>query len=387
MNRIILIGNGFDLAHGMKTSYKDFIGDFWTKMIEDIRVNRTHDPYLNTYAFENEFLKIERLPQGGYQQLNYEKLKEICREHNSDFTIKNIFLKSVSDKSYIQNWVDIENEYYELLKKIMNDPIPPVKRDEESYLIKQLNSDFEAVKLLLSRYLKEQDKKYQLNPLIEIFYHISYIIYSQISVRDLSLSSLMKIPADDLIQIKGQLETKPNKILFLNFNYTSTAELYAGPNRSNQHEYNPNIIDTNTLHIHGSLKEFYKNPIIFGYGDELDDNYTQIEKLNDNEYLENIKSVKYLETRNYRNLLEFIESDQYQIFIMGHSCGTSDRTLLNTLFEHENCAAIKPFYHKRKDGSDNYSDIVRNITRNFNSKIKLRSRVINKIDCQPLIDF
>jgi Bacteriophage abortive infection AbiH len=25
MNRLILIGNGFDLAHGMKTSYKDFM--------------------------------------------------------------------------------------------------------------------------------------------------------------------------------------------------------------------------------------------------------------------------------------------------------------------------------------------------------------------------
>ena len=25
MNRLVLIGNGFDLAHGLKTSYKDFI--------------------------------------------------------------------------------------------------------------------------------------------------------------------------------------------------------------------------------------------------------------------------------------------------------------------------------------------------------------------------
>jgi len=31
MNRIILIGNGFDLAHGLKTSYKNFIDDFWNK--------------------------------------------------------------------------------------------------------------------------------------------------------------------------------------------------------------------------------------------------------------------------------------------------------------------------------------------------------------------
>ena len=25
MNRLIIVGNGFDLAHGVKTSYKDFI--------------------------------------------------------------------------------------------------------------------------------------------------------------------------------------------------------------------------------------------------------------------------------------------------------------------------------------------------------------------------
>ena len=31
MNRIILIGNGFDLAHGLKTSYKNFLDDYWQK--------------------------------------------------------------------------------------------------------------------------------------------------------------------------------------------------------------------------------------------------------------------------------------------------------------------------------------------------------------------
>lgn len=29
MNRIILIGNGFDLAHGLKTSYAHFIDWYW----------------------------------------------------------------------------------------------------------------------------------------------------------------------------------------------------------------------------------------------------------------------------------------------------------------------------------------------------------------------
>ena len=34
MNRIVLIGNGFDLAHNLKTRYEDFINWYW-----DYRVN------------------------------------------------------------------------------------------------------------------------------------------------------------------------------------------------------------------------------------------------------------------------------------------------------------------------------------------------------------
>ena len=29
MNRLVIIGNGFDLAHGLKTSYADFINWYW----------------------------------------------------------------------------------------------------------------------------------------------------------------------------------------------------------------------------------------------------------------------------------------------------------------------------------------------------------------------
>ena len=34
MNRIVLIGNGFDLAHGLKTSYRDFIYDYWEQTVK-----------------------------------------------------------------------------------------------------------------------------------------------------------------------------------------------------------------------------------------------------------------------------------------------------------------------------------------------------------------
>ena len=137
------------------------------------------------------------------------------------------------------------------------------------------------------------------------------------------------------------------------------------------------------IHIHGELNN-PKNPIIFGYGDELDEKYILIEQLNNNEYLKNIKSIKYLQSRSYQELLTFINSDKYQIFIMGHSCGISDRTLLNKIFEHQNCILIKPFYYKKDDGTDNYTDLTINISRNFKDKSLFRERVVNYLDCESL---
>ena len=91
--------------------------------------------------------------------------------------------------------------------------------------------------------------------------------------------------------------------MFLNFNYTNTAKLYL-PTPKPGFEIN---------HIHGELS----NPesVIFGYGDELDENYKKLSNLNDNEYLKNFKSIKYLESDRYRKALQFMDAEPYQVFI------------------------------------------------------------------------
>ena len=94
-----------------------------------------------------------------------------------------------------------------------------------------------------------------------------------------------------------------------------------------------------------------------------------------------------MESPNYRNLLGFIESSPYQVYIMGHSCGNSDRTLLNTLFEHKNCVSIKPFYYIRENGTDNYMELVQNISRNFTDMKLMRDRVVNKTFCAAYCDM
>ena len=424
MNRIVLIGNGFDLAHGMKTTYQDFLNNYWASTIEDIKGNANGRP------FKNEDLEIEAVPTHLISGTTFKDLQSALEQFKTEIKFKNRFLKAINDKSYLENWVDIENEYYILLKETFKNL--EKKKDQEAYDIKILNKDFGRIKNLLRDYLQREEEEFDSNPKFRnprLEGIIGTKVYYPFKLRDFSEKSLNQkaeielklikndldglekgeitldevseekrplvkriLGTDYLQEIKKILQNEsainyidlvPDEVLFLNFNYTYTEKLYENSRKYDMFS-NTDFPKPKFIHIHGATDPRDKNPIIFGFGDELDDDYKEIEKLNNNQYLENIKSINYLETENYRNLLNFVNRGSYQIYIFGHSCGTSDRTLLNTIFEHENCASIKVFYHRRKDDSDNYSDVVRNISRNFNDKAKMRDLVVNKTYCESL---
>jgi hypothetical protein len=342
MNRIILIGNGFDLAHGLKTSYKHFLEWFKRNKIvnnpndyfEYVQLSKT-DPYFGTdKPLASSFFK--------YHYGNFNNLDNfISHDGESKFVYKAKFFETLIQKTTLQNWVDIEEEYYIALNQCLS------KKNEGE--VGKLNNALLVIQKALEEYLILQTKN-SISPLPMI---------SQ------KINSIIEPPSE-------------GETLFLNFNYTNTEKLYI------QSNYPNNTNQIRIIHIHGELEKT-DNPIIFGYGDELDDKYKLIENENKNVYLENIKSIKYLETDNYRLLRAFIEDDHYEIFVMGHSCGISDRTLLNTLFEHKNCSYIGVSYHKKEDGTDNFSDVIRNISRNFNDKRLMRERVLNRTSCEPLL--
>jgi len=280
------------------------------------------------------------------------------------------FFKNICDSIETKGWVDIEREYYIQLKQAFCD----IKNKPDS--VKNLNKQLIYIRNLLVEYL--QSLKYDNIKLKEI----SLIIYGIFNQDDISVEG--KNVYDEYCKnnstyppIRNRTEMlfakkycKPSRVLLLNFNYTPVAESYLSPEISNM------------VYIHGNIS--VPNRIIFGYGDELDETYKEILNEDDNEFLRNVKSIKYLESSNYRKMLEFIEAEPYQIYIMGHSCGNSDRTLLNTLFEHKNCVSIKPYYYQKDDGSDNYLEIVQNICRNFTDMKVFRDRVVDKTRCEPL---
>jgi hypothetical protein len=372
MNRIILIGNGFDLAHGLETSYKHFIDDYWKNVEKKIKTKKAissdNSYYYDTFYYEDKDILFE-MPHG-----NSIDIKTI--RDNTSF--KNNFLKIISKEIQFKNWVDIEKEYFLRLKSLLNTNIKDKQR-----LVSTLNTEFDSVRHLLQDYLIKVESKNNFKKQNKILIKV----YSNSAFEDFSEEAANKKGSNIKLEIPIISRT-----LFLNFNYTNTHSNYI--NLSDEDKMNirrtfdstNDIINISTISIHGNLYEKY-NPIIFGYGDEIDEDYKKIENLDINTFLDNIKSIEYHKTSNYKDVLRFINSDEYQIFIFGHSCGLSDRTLLNTLFEHDNCVSIKPFYYKYKEDGlekDNYIELVQNISRNFNDKVKMRDRVVNKTYCERL---
>ncbi len=419
MNRLILIGNGFDLAHGLKTKYADFIEWYWNERGKRLLrgSGRSFDDGICSFKLKENvgladwynvwhFHYVKELQYGPWKE---DEVVEIAKQDRTlcDFTIKSLMLNEICRRNELSlvNWDNIEDVFYFLLK--------------QSESPKQLNDDLDLIKSKLVDYLSDIQSK-QINPTI-FNPKIQKQILDPFNKEDIALGSMSKW--NEMLKSRMKYENKdwdilvegynlekgikhyssravevfkkayggdinfgeinqvdavscptyrlPNNIMLLDFNYTNTADLYL-----------PNADKFTVNHIHGSLS----NPesVIFGYGDERDDEYEVLMKKNDDEYLQHIKSFRYLEASNYRDMLSFIESAPYQLCIMGHSCGLSDRTLLATLFEHRNCVSIKPYYHKKDDGTDNYRELVQNIARNFKDPTLMRDRVVRKDRCEPL---
>jgi len=362
-NKLILIGNGFDLALGLKTSYNDFL--FWLlkseilKAIEQFPKRVTNEKYTKYndflrqheqivfYGFTSNPLfdvlvhqRYDYIPSLIKESIELKSLQKCLKLNKVEIVPKNrnsLFSK-ILELSEV-DWIDIEDTYFQMLKESLT------KSNNEN-VIDDLNYDLENISEKLKEYLKEiavNLKTSDANQYTKQFYE--------------------KIAKGDVIDIQFT-DIIPNHIYFLNFNYTESLNKII-----EQSGLNHKNIAINQIHSNVSSKE----PIIFGFGDEMDDVYKDIEKLNDNRYFKFIKSFQYFKRNNYRELLRFLNSNFYQVCIYGHSCGLSDRVMLNEIFEHTNCKSIKIYHYNNSD----YTSKTMNISRHFNSNKSMREKIVN----------
>lgn len=418
INRLIIIGNGFDLAHGMKTKYKDFVNGYLRQEIGKHRggtsPKKTEDKLMSIIP---SCFSDNLPPNSNY----YTPSVEMLREYNDNLTPKqnldkvracgyevklSPFFDKIIEDIEDKNWVDIEYAYYEhlcgLLKKL-DRPDEEVSKKKISKEIDGLNEEMKCITRKLVEYLQEQEDKYEDKNDFEMMLEIIRPLRSQemavsaekywkefVVQREQEKNKEKKFGYTRLFYSSPKYRSYdgtdvyklyPEKVFLLNFNYTRYIE-------PKFRDTLPNVLvnafdgDQIVHHIHGDLND--ENSIIFGYGDDSDEMYKKLLDKNNNRFLENDKTVKYLGSARYRNFFGFIESAPFQVYIMGHSCGISDRTLLSTIFQHENCVSIKPYYHE-KENSDDYYEIIKNISRCFDDKKLMRDRVVNKEFCEPLL--
>ncbi|WP_435353205.1 AbiH family protein [Emticicia sp. SJ17W-69] len=339
-NTLILIGNGFDLAHEMpiykfydeklSTSYRDFI---ISQILKDFIYQNLDDTNLASYP---RYLKFDN-PKGDKKVIStdmYSLLRSGANLNNKEYKILNSFFGHLMNIQKLKGWVDIECEYFDLLTFLFETGGDIFKFNEEfSLIIEGLKKHLQDIEINIKKECK---------PKAEIQAHFDEII---------------------------QQYTDIGNVQILNFNYTSTPELYL-----TQYE---NRVEVN--YIHGKLFD-EQNPIIFGYGDEAHPKYKQIEDSGNKDYLKFLKSYAYLQTNNYHNFLRFIDSDNFDVVIMGHSCGMSDGVMLKTIFEHPNCQniIIKYYQYINNEGKaiNDFFVKTQEIARHFSDKAMFRKKVL-----------
>ncbi len=370
MNKLIIIGNGFDLAHGLPTSYKDFIewefnrlfnidkegyltNDFFYFSTENSSPLDTNQILRVYYSFCNPSKGIILLDD----KFSFQEIQQKLRQYDIIIKFKNDFFKKVFDEISKKKWVDIEREYFLNLIEIFN------SIDKQSSIDK--NSLMQALK--------------GLNRSVEIIAQelVSYLNSDQIDIEN--LNSFYAWFEDLFLNDDVSLLSNKEELIILNFNYTLTIK------KSLNNQRFSDKFSIKLINIHGEL-ENNKNPIIFGYGDETDEYYQKFEKMNDNEFLKHMKSFSYLKTSNYRRLFELLEKGDFEVHVMGHSLGISDRLLFNHIFEHDNFQKVQLYYYEKPDGTNDYYEKTQELSRHFkdDAKHKMRLKVVPFNESQPL---
>ena len=323
-SNLVIIGNGFDLAHGLKTSYAQFVD--W--LIEE-EINNPHPDNPLFKKPKHQFLEHPTQPSKTIKELIYDSSSNV---HTSEFFRT---LMRYSGRGEERNWSDIEGFYFRELEMHLQG-----KND-----VKKTNEEFEIIKNRFEEYLVEHTKDKKAIPSYQAFF-----------------------------------DTLHDGTLILNFNYTDTAELYVKDKNKIvnihgelQNPDNPMIFGYAAKEA--DLQRLYEkndNQFLFNikqnrYGDSISES-----RLDD--FLK-----KATANEGNQGLYKGIK-----IFIFGHSCGISDEYILHRIVNHEKVNDIKIFYY---DGiSHQHYEIRTNLKRIMNSR-KQEHKIQNIHTCHRMPQY
>lgn len=315
-NKILLIGNGFDRAHNLQTSYGDllFLMKNWDEFMK----------YFTNYRNRNLPKTIKRKFDHKYD-INFNDLNEKNILKMNELINGNCWAQYfINCGADIDLWIDFEKEIYpvlEIFNNLLNEQFDyrtgGVKLDNHN---ERLGSFFSRYYVLSNGYIIPR----------EMYIHTTYGICKKKILNDLKDEFMRFIEFVELY-FGGFVEPICEKCEPINqiasikadyvitFNYTHTEKIY-GYDTSRVH------------HIHGEVRNDLKqkmNNMVLGVNDNIFQNNDFIYFL---KYFQRIQKHCGIEYKNFimePNLFHTEESDnlykEYVLYIYGHSLDISDR--------------------------------------------------------------
>lgn len=345
---VLVIGNGFDLAHGLPTRYMDFL-----EFIEK------YEEYYN-----NSFVYCDYTNMAVYFKDLKENRSDIYNEINSLIN-ENRWIHHflmLKDKKLLENkqtWIDFESEISKVIQTLdkikrsfKNDSYSEwnqVKLDEYEFEVLHDIFDFDRKLDIVNRFL-----------LLKEIESITIKL-----VEDLNkLIRCLEIYLDDYVSNKYFETLKKKEFItnlkidkILSFNYTNTYKKLYG---SSHIEFN---------YIHGMVNrkhDLNSCDLILGIDEYLDDN----EK---NRYVDFIQFKKFYQriykstSCIYKEWLETFEMykkelpklrQMLNIYFIGHSLDVTDKDILKELILHEG-ANTTIYYHNQEALSRLITNLVK----------------------------
>lgn len=386
MKKILMIGNGFDLAHGLPTSYKNFLK--FCEIINNFFLYQTVNAETANQNVENYFEKYTTIKQRLRKEFStfvpepskkpFEILNKIADKAIQDFYkmicdniwIKYFFYIEKSNKLQ-EKWIDLEVEIFKVIQYLEN-----TSKNNENSSVKQMKF-----------YLKDANSK--------INYHEKSTEILEIDLRrmtralEIYLTEFVEgIPLEELHK-KGYIEDiAPDYVL--SFNYTDTySRLY---DTSNNVEYD---------YIHGYAR--YNNTestnnMVLGISESLPDEsknkdlrfvtfkkyYQRIYKKTGNKYLSWLKDLENsiirtekqnLEIENHNKTLfagphpqnlkqqaKICKTDpipKYELYILGHSLDVTDGDIIRRFLCCNNITTTIYYLDNGIDLKEKISNLIR----------------------------
>ena len=341
--KVLVLGNGFDLAHGLLTDYGDFL-----------RIIKEPEVFLKYYNRE-----IGNPSVGVFDEKNqWKRYLEYIKDSDETEIKKMVtILKANSWAQYyakcnaeIEGWVDFEREMFPVIKmfnSIISSGSKNIgSRDNACSLIRLSDIGIERIARIWPKYI--QDVR-ECGGSLQGIYVTLQTEYSdnQYGVITKKLLSDVSTELDEFVEafciyLRKIVESKHDIKsigLFENisvsdivsFNYTDTSDYYESLRNATIH------------HVHGSTINKGSEKMIFGVNKVKDDAEYEFKN-----FEKRFQRLCNSEKQTYKSI---IEEGSYELVIFGHSLDITDKAILEPLINGANNSTV--YCYKNADG---YSD-------------------------------